>query len=78
MLLLNYNHPLTDAQLAQIAALRGATPEVRDIDVQIDRARPLADVAVELADAASLTPVEWQTLPLLINPPGLAPLALAV
>jgi hypothetical protein len=78
MLLLNYAHPLTDAQLTQIHALQGMSPEVRDIDVQIDRSRPLAEVAKELADAANLSPVEWQTLALAINPPGLAPLALAL
>jgi len=35
-------------------------------------------VARDLADAAGLAPDEWQTLPLVINPPGLAPLALAL
>jgi len=78
MMLLNYTHPLTEAQRAQVAALLGDAPEVRDIAVQIDRTRPLAEVAAELADAAGLTPAEWQTLPLLLNPPGLAPLALAL
>lgn len=77
-LLLNFAHPLTDAQVAQVAALQGAQPEVRDIPTQVDRARALADVARALADAAGLSPSEWQTLPLLVNPPGLAPLALAL
>lgn len=42
------------------------------------RSRPLAEVAAELADAAALTSAEWQTRPLLLNPPALAPLALAL
>jgi hypothetical protein len=78
ILLLNFAHPLTGAQLAQAAALLGQQPAVRNIAVQIDRGRPLADVAREMADAAQLAPDAWQTQPLLINPPGLAPLALAL
>jgi hypothetical protein len=78
MILLNYAHPLTQAQLAQAGALADEPLEVRDIAVQADRARPIAEVARELADAAALTPMEWQTTPLLVNPPGLAPLALAL
>lgn len=78
MLLLNFAHPLTPAQLAQIAAMLGEEPTVHDIRVQIFRERPIADVARELTDAAGLTPGEWQRLPLLINPPGLAPLAVAL
>jgi len=77
-ILLNFAHPLTDEQLAQIAALLGDLPEVRTIAVHIDRSRPIAEVAVELAAAADLSPAEWQTRPLLVNPPGLAPLALAL
>lgn len=78
MIILNYAHPLTDAQLDRIAAVHGKPAEVRNIAVHIDRDRPLADVALALADAAQLTAETWQTQPLLINPPGLAPLALAL
>lgn len=78
MILLNYAHPLTPDQLAMIAELAGAAPDVRDIPVQADRARAIAEVARELADAARVSAHEWQTLPLLVNPPGLAPLALAL
>lgn len=78
MIVLNYSHPLTEQQIAHIAAIIGERPLVRAIDSQIDRERPLAEVAVELADAAGLTPDEWQTTPLLINPPALAPLAIVV
>jgi hypothetical protein len=78
MMLLNYAHPLTPEQLGQIVQLLGSAPRVRDIPIQIDRDRPLAEVACELADAAALTPQEWQALQLILNPPGLAPLALAL
>jgi hypothetical protein len=78
MLLLNYAHPLTTAQRAQLAALVGAEPEARDIAAHVDRGLPLASVAAALADAAGLTAEQWQTLPLLLNPPALAPVALAL
>lgn len=78
MILLNFAHPLTAEQVAQAAALLGEQPTVRDIAVQVDRSRPIATVAAELADAVGLSGVEWQTLPLVVNPPGLAPLALAL
>jgi hypothetical protein len=78
LLLLNYAHPLTQAQLAQAGALANEPLEVRDIAVQAGRARPIGEVARELADASGLSPLEWQTLEVIVNPPGLAPLALAL
>jgi len=78
VIVLNYSHPLTEQQIAHVAAIIGERPLVRAIDSQIDRERPLAEVAVELADAAELSPDEWQTIPLIINPPALAPLAVAM
>jgi hypothetical protein len=62
----------------QVAAICGATPEVRAVGAQIDRAQPIAEVARALADAAGLRADDWQTTPLLLNPPALAPLALAL
>jgi hypothetical protein len=78
MLLLNYAHPLTTDQLQQLVAILGSPPDVRWIETQVDRLRPLADVATELADAAQLTSEEWQTVPLVINLPSLAQVALAL
>lgn len=78
MILLNYTHPLTDEQRAQLVALLGAEPTVRQIASQVDRSLPLAEVAVALADAAGLTSAQWQTEPLLLNPPALAPVAAAL
>lgn len=77
-LLLNYAHPLTEAQHAQTVALLGAEPELRELAAHADRSRPIAEVARELADAAGLSTSEWQTTPLVLNPPALAPLALAL
>ncbi|MFQ3631657.1 CRISPR-associated protein Csx15 [Roseiflexus sp.] len=78
ILLLNYAHPLTASQIEQTTALLGEQPEVRQVSVHIDRGQPLAEAARQLADAAGLSPDEWQTTDLVVNPPGLAPLALAL
>lgn len=72
MILLNYSHPLTPDHLAQIEALTG-TPvtEVRDIPAQLDLDVPFAEHATALADAAGLTPAQWQTEGLLVALPAL-------
>src|SRR6266513_2244134 len=76
MLILNFTHPLTDAHKAQIEALAGTTiDEVRAIRVQIDQDEPLAPQITAIVDASGVTSEEWQTRPLLINPPGYAPAA---
>ncbi len=72
MILLNFAHPLTDEQLSQIEVLTGQKVErVVAIDSQIDPQQPLVPQVVAMADQAGLTPTEWQTTPLLINPPSL-------
>jgi hypothetical protein len=76
MLLLNFSHPLTGDQYAQIVALASSPiEEVRDIRVQIDQEEPLETQIVAIVDAASLTSHEWQTRQILVNPPGYAPAA---
>ncbi len=79
MILLNFAHPLTPDHLAQVEALTGQ-PVARVIDVQVHITHdlPLAEQIAEIADRADLTPQEWQTLPLLINPPAYAPAAVAL
>lgn len=72
MILLNFSHPLTADHLQRIAVLTGRQVErVIEIHSQIDPQQPLAPQATELADQAGLSPIEWQTLPLLVNPPSL-------
>lgn len=76
IVVVNYAHPLTEAQCAQIAALTGmAVGRVIEIPVEIDLARPFAPQAAALVEAVGLSATAWQTLPLIINLPGLAPLA---
>ncbi len=73
MLLLNFSHPLTDAHLAQLAALLGEEPPPPiERLAQFDHGRPFAEQIRELVDSAGLSPHQWQTEPILVNPPGLA------
>jgi len=76
MLILNFTHPLTPEQQAQIEALAHTSiEEVRTIPVQFNQAEPLEPQISALVDATGLSSEEWQTRPLLINPPGYAPAA---
>jgi hypothetical protein len=76
MLILNFSHPLTPEQRAQIEALANTSiEEVRTIPVQIDQADLLEPQITTIVNAVGLSSEEWQTLPLLINPPGYAPAA---
>ncbi len=72
MLILNYTHPLTAAQLTQLRALTGAeTLDVRAIPTQLDLTVPFAVQATALAEAAGLTPEQWQSEALLVGLPSL-------
>lgn len=74
MILLNFSHPLTTEHLAQVEALTDqSVGQVIDMPVQVEPNQPLTEQIVEIADQVGLAPEEWQTLPLVINPPGYAP-----
>lgn len=76
MFLLNFTHPLTDTQCAQIEAIAGISlVEIRTIPVQIRQEEALEPQVAAIVDSAGLSSHEWQTRPLLINPPGYAPAA---
>lgn len=71
MLLLNFSHPLTEPNLGQLAELLGEPPPAPIGRMpQFDHARSFAEQAAELADSVGLTPIQWQTDPILVNPPG--------
>lgn len=72
MVLVNFSHPFTSEQLQQLETLAGRKiVQLIEVDAQIDPQQPLGHQVVAMADRAGLTPQEWQTLPLLINPPSL-------
>ncbi len=72
MILLNFSHPLTPAQLAQLEAITGAAVErVIAAPAQFDTGRPFVPQVQALLAQVPLTAEEWQTLPLLVVPPAL-------
>jgi hypothetical protein len=79
MLVINFSHPLTAEQLS---ALEGMVERPIDLLVevpcQLDVSRPFADQVRELVDRIGLDGTAWQTTPLVINPPSLAPIAAMV
>ena len=79
MILLNFSHPLTTEQLAQVETLAcQKVAEVRGEMPQFNHDTPFAEQMRTLADRVGLGPDEWQTTPLLVNPPGYAPAAAAL
>jgi hypothetical protein len=51
---------------------------VIEVHSQIDPQQPLVPQVAALADKAGLSPAEWQSLPLLVNPPSLNFIAVAL
>lgn len=79
MLILNYAHPFTPDQISQIEQLVGVPiKEIKQIKVHLDQAEPLLPQVTVLANAAELTNEEWSGTPLLINPPSLNFVAVAL
>jgi hypothetical protein len=71
MLLLNFSHPLTDTQLARIENLIGTViAETWDIPAQFDNQRPFAEQVRAMLDSLKINAQEWQTAPILVNPPA--------
>jgi len=79
VILLNFSHPLTPAHLARVEELAGEKiARVMDVPVQFDHEQPFVEQIAALVDTLGLTPEEWQTLPLLVNPPALSPIAVTL
>ena len=79
MILLNFTHPLSGEQLAQVEALTGqAVTEVRGEMPQFDHQAPFERQVRALVERIGLSAEEWQTLPILVSPPGYAPAAVAL
>ena len=79
MLLLNFSHPLRPAHLSQLADELGEKPVWRfNQRAQPSHEDEFAKQVNRLVDSINLNPTEWQTERILVNPPGFAPLALAL
>lgn len=72
MVILNFSHPLTEEQIAQIESLSGEKVErVIDIPTHFDNEASFGPQVVALVDSLGFSPQEWQTTLFLINPPSL-------
>lgn len=71
--IVNFSHPLTEPQRSAIAdLLQQPIKRVIDIASQLDLEGDIEGQVHRMVDASGLTSTEWQTTPLLINPPALA------
>lgn len=71
-IILNFSHPLSAAQRAQIEALAGTPIEtLHDLSVQFDSQLPFEPQLTEMVQRVPLSPPDWQTAPLLIVLPAL-------
>lgn len=79
MILLNFSHPLSAEQRAGVEALAGA-PITRVIDApaQFDHQQPFAPQLDALLARVPLSPSEWQSESILIQPPSLSAIAVAL
>lgn len=72
MLLLNFSHPLTTAQIAEIEAQTGRAFDRRlSIPPQFDEQQAFVTQLAALMDAVDLSPTEWQNEPIVVVLPSL-------
>jgi len=72
MILLNFSHPLTPQQQAQIEALAGqGCRQIINIPTQFDPQQPFEPQLVALLEQVPLTSEQWQTEEILLIPPAL-------
>jgi hypothetical protein len=75
MIVVNFSHPLTNEQCAQIEHEAGQPVErVISVPAQFDENLSFLEQVRALIEGAGLTAEEWQTLPLVIVPPSYAPI----
>ncbi len=73
MILLNFSHPLTVQQMAQIEDLAGQKIDnLIERPSQFDQAQPFIDQVQALVAGIPFTPAAWQTEAILVNLPSLS------
>lgn len=79
MIVLNFSHPLTSDQVAQIELMVGESVErIVEVPSHFDESNSFGPQVTELADRCELSPVEWQALTLAVVPPALNYIAVAL
>ena len=76
MILLNFSHPLSSEQIAQVEALAGGPVQrVVEMPVQFEPDAPFAPQLQTLLSRLPLSPAELQSLAFLVNLPALSSIA---
>lgn len=76
LMILNFGHPLTREQRQSIRELTGQRiSKVIDIACQFDPQRPFVEQVERMMDQVGLSAEDWQSLPILVNPPSFAPIS---
>lgn len=75
MIILNFSHPLTKEQITSVESLAGQkTSDVIHIACHFENAQDFIPQVHQLLQSVPLSASQWQTLPILLNPPSLAPI----
>lgn len=76
MIVLNFSHPLTEAQCSQLEDLTGQLIETTiHRQASFDNDRPFGPQVVDLTNGCELNGDAWQTKPILVVPPALNAIA---
>jgi hypothetical protein len=79
MILLNFSHPMTAHQRDQVEALTNAAlTRALDVPTAFDEQLPFAPQLQELLAGIEMSPVQWQTEPILVVLPSLNFIAAAL
>ncbi|MEA3351689.1 MAG: CRISPR-associated protein Csx15 [Chloroflexota bacterium] len=71
MLILNFSHPITSEQQEQIQELTSKEiTEIIDIPAKFDNDKPYPEQVRSLLDPLGIESKQWQTVPIVINPPS--------
>ena len=72
MKILNFSHPLTPEQLRRVEELaQQPLEDVLHVETDLDPQSPIVPQVRELLNRIPLSTTEWQTTPLVVNPPAL-------
>jgi hypothetical protein len=71
MIILNFSHPITEEQKAQIEALtRNSIEQIIPLPIHFNHEQPFLPQLREILKAVAFTPEEWQTAPIIVNLPS--------
>ena len=74
-LLLNFSHPFSEQQRQQLEHKLGTPFTEQHLPVHVQSGESMTAACERALAALALSATEWQTTPLIVNPPGLSSLA---